>query len=451
MPLYFAYGSNMDEHAMLARCPRARVLGTARLPRHRFVLMGNGYATVRPHAGVDVHGVAYDLAASDIDPLDRYEDVAGGLYAKVTLAVVQTGQASADAGRQALVYLGTDPTTGRAVHPGYMEGIAAAAAAFALPEAYVAALREMGSPPPWPPCRGGPVVIAPVIAEQATLREHVAAWRGRGLRVALVPTMGALHAGHARLVTEARIVADRVIVSVFVNPTQFAAGEDFETYPRDLGVDRERATEAGADLVYAPGAAAMYPAAFATTVGVGGPAAAGLEDRSRPTHFAGVATVVAKLLMQAAPDIALFGEKDFQQLRVIERIVLDLNIPARVLGVATVRDAHGLALSSRNIHLTPDERSRAPALHAALAAAAAAIERGEPIADSVEAARRRIRTAGFALDYVEGRRADTLAPFAPEEAGAGRILAAARLGATRLIDNVGFAGPHALRPRGKQP
>ena len=139
MPLYFAYGSNMDGHAMRARCPRAQVLGVARLPRHRFVLMGNGYATVRPDAGADVHGVAYNLAPSDIGPLDRYEDVAGGLYAKVTLPVVPTGGTAT----QALVYLGTDPTTGRAVHPGYMDGIAAAAAAFALPDAYVAALRDM--------------------------------------------------------------------------------------------------------------------------------------------------------------------------------------------------------------------------------------------------------------------------------------------------------------------
>ncbi len=276
----------------------------------------------------------------------------------------------------------------------------------------------------------------PVAVDVAALRECVATWRARGLRVALVPTMGALHAGHARLVEVGRDFADRVIVSVFVNPTQFAAGEDFAAYPRDLHADRERAAAAGADLVYAPGV--MYPASFATTVHLEGPAVAGLEDRSRPTHFAGVATVVTKLLLQAAPDIALFGEKDFQQLRVIERVVLDLDVPVRILGVPTVRDADGLALSSRNAYLDANERRRAPALHAALAAAVVATERGEPIAGSVDAARRAIAAAGFVVDYVEARRADTLAPFPTDGEGVGRILAAARFGSTRLLDNVGF-------------
>ncbi len=278
-------------------------------------------------------------------------------------------------------------------------------------------------------------------ADPAGLRARVATWRARGLRVALVPTMGALHAGHARLIEVAGNVADRVIVSVFINPTQFAAGEDFSAYPRDLEADCARATAAGADLVYAPSAAAMYPAGFATTISLEGPALAGLEDRSRPTHFAGVATVVVKLLLQAAADVALFGEKDFQQLRVVERIALDLDVPTRILGVPTVRDEHGLALSSRNIYLNVDERSRAPALHAALEAAVAAIERGEPVADGVRGARRAILAAGFAVDYVEGRRADTLAPFASDGEGAGRLLAAARLGSTRLLDNVGFHAP----------
>ena len=279
-------------------------------------------------------------------------------------------------------------------------------------------------------------MILPTATDVVGLREHVATWRARQLRVALVPTMGALHAGHARLVEVGRSVADRVIVSVFVNPTQFAAGEDFAAYPRDLEADRRNAAAAGADLLYAPDV--MYPAGFATTVRLEGPAVAGLEDRARPTHFAGVATVVTKLLLQAAPDVALFGEKDFQQLRVIERVALDLDVPVRILGVPTVRDDAGLALSSRNAYLNADERRRAPALHAALATAVVAIERGEPIDDSVDAACRAIVAAGFALDYVEVRRADTLAPFALDEEGAGRILAAARLGSTRLLDNVGF-------------
>ena len=289
-------------------------------------------------------------------------------------------------------------------------------------------------------------MIRALATDQAGLRRQVAAWRAGGLRVALVPTMGALHAGHARLVEVAASVADRVIVSVFVNPTQFAADEDFSAYPRDLDHDRERATAAGADLVYAPGVDAMYPVGFATTISCAGPATAGLEDRYRPTHFAGVATIVAKLLLQAAPDVALFGEKDFQQLRVIERVALDLDVPTRILGVPTVRDEHGLALSSRNVYLNPDERHRAPLLHAALSAAVVAIERGESIAGSEEAARRAILAAGFALDYVEGRRSSTLEPFPPAPATcdqdrAGRILAAVRLGSTRLLDNVGFHQP----------
>ena len=288
-------------------------------------------------------------------------------------------------------------------------------------------------------------MIHALATDQAGLRRQVAAWRADGLRVALVPTMGALHAGHARLVEVAGSVADHVIVSVFVNPTQFAADEDFSAYPRDLEVDRERATAAGADLVYAPGVDAMYPAGFATTISSAGPATAGLEDRYRPTHFAGVATIVTKLLLQAAPDVALFGEKDFQQLRVIERVALDLDVPTRILGVPTVRDEHGLALSSRNVYLTADERRRAPLLHAALSTAAVAIERGESVEASVEAARRAILAAGFAVDYVEGRHSSTLAPFtsalAPDDGDVGRILAAVRLGSTRLLDNVGFHRP----------
>lgn len=278
--------------------------------------------------------------------------------------------------------------------------------------------------------------------EAKTLRAQVAAWRAGGARVALVPTMGALHAGHIALVAAAREVADRVVVTIFVNPTQFAPTEDFSAYPRDLAADRARVAAAGADLVYAPDLPAMYPAGFATTVSLAGPAAAGLEDRFRPSHFAGVATIVVKLLLQAQPDVALFGEKDFQQLKVIQRLVADLDIPVVIRGVPIVREADGLALSSRNVYLDAGERARAPVLHAALAVCAAAIERGAPAPAAIAEAHRRITQAGFVIDYVEARQADTLAPLAGGEPG--RLLAAARLANTRLIDNVGFAARVSL-------
>jgi pantoate--beta-alanine ligase len=268
------------------------------------------------------------------------------------------------------------------------------------------------------------------------LREHGVAWRAEGKRIALVPTMGALHAGHLKLVEAARDWADRVIVTIFVNPKQFAPSEDFSAYPRSLEADCEQVAAAGADLVYAPAIAAMYPDGFTTTISLEGPATAGLEDRFRPTHFAGVATIVAKLLLQALTDVALFGEKDFQQLRVIERMARDLDLQTQILGVETVREADGLALSSRNVYLDGGERIRAPALHAALTAAARAIGAGGSVAASLAVAREAITASGFAIDYVEARNAQTLAPFADGHRGPGRILAAARLGRTRLIDNV---------------
>ncbi|MGD0632752.1 MAG: pantoate--beta-alanine ligase [Beijerinckiaceae bacterium] len=267
------------------------------------------------------------------------------------------------------------------------------------------------------------------------LRKAIAAWRAKGERIALVPTMGALHAGHMALVSEARRQADRVAVSIFVNPAQFAPTEDFSSYPRTLDDDRRRVDEAGGDLVYAPEASAIYPEGFATSVNVAGPAVAGLEDRFRPTHFAGVATIVAKLLIQALPDVALFGEKDFQQLCVIKRLARDLDLPVEIKGVAIVRDADGLALSSRNVYLSPGERAAAPALHAALRQAASAIRRGGAIEPSLDAARAAVTRAGFVIDYIEARHSESLAPLA-DGATAGRILAAARLGRTRLIDNV---------------
>ena len=285
-----------------------------------------------------------------------------------------------------------------------------------------------------------------VCTEVRTLRAQVAAWRIAGHRVALVPTMGALHAGHLALVAAARTIADRVVVTIFVNPTQFAPSEDFAAYPRNLEVDRAQVAAAGANLVYAPELPAMYPAGFATAVNVEGPAKAGLEDRFRPTHFAGVATIVVKLLMQAQPDVALFGEKDFQQLKVIEKLVADLDIPVDIRGVPIVREADGLALSSRNVYLDGEARRTAPVLHEVLAACAAAIERGAPVAAQLADALDRIMQAGFVIDYVEARRADTLAPLTAGTAG--RLLAAARLGRTRLIDNVGIDSRRALPPDG---
>lgn len=275
-----------------------------------------------------------------------------------------------------------------------------------------------------------------VVSDIASLREHVAAWRASGKLVALVPTMGALHAGHVALVEAAREVADRVVVTIFVNPTQFAPSEDFASYPRDLEADCAMVEAAGADLVYAPDVAMMYPDGFATAIQVGGPATMGLEDRFRPTHFAGVATIVMKLLMQALPNIALFGEKDFQQLKLIQRMTIDLDVPIAILGVPTVREADGLAMSSRNANLDADERARAPALHAALKRCAEAIEAGERLVPSVDAARAAIEAAGFVVDYVEARLVGTLQPAGVDHIGPARILAAARIGRTRLIDNV---------------
>jgi pantoate--beta-alanine ligase len=267
------------------------------------------------------------------------------------------------------------------------------------------------------------------------LRRTIADWRDAGGRVGLVPTMGALHEGHLALVRLARQRADRVVVSIFVNPTQFAPNEDFSAYPRPLRED-SRKLAGLADLVFVPSVDEMYPEGSATTVSLAGPAAAGLEDRFRPTHFQGVATVVAKLLIQAMPDVAIFGEKDFQQLKVVTRMARDLHLPARILGGATVREPDGLALSSRNRYLSPDERTRAPHLCRALRDCAEAIHAGTDLAEAVTEARTALASAGFEVDYVEARHAETLAPVASPADGPVRLLAAARLGATRLIDNI---------------
>jgi len=275
----------------------------------------------------------------------------------------------------------------------------------------------------------------PVVRTIADLRAHTSAWRAAGERIALTPTMGALHEGHLSLIALARRNASRVVASLFVNPAQFAPHEDFAAYPRDEAADAARLAEAGCDLLYAPTTEAIYPPGFATTVAVAG-VSEDLEGAARPDHFAGVATVVAKLLIQAAPDVAVFGEKDYQQLLVIRRVALDLDLPVEILGAPIVRAADGLALSSRNAYLTPAQRAAAPALHRALAEAAAAIRGGGAVANVDAEGARALKAAGFeAIDYFAVRGADDLRPLAARGAPA-RILAAARLGRTRLIDNV---------------
>lgn len=248
--------------------------------------------------------------------------------------------------------------------------------------------------------------------------------------------MGALHAGHFALVRLAQRRADRVIVSIFVNPTQFAPHEDLATYPRTFAADIAALAALKTDLVWAPNVETMYPQGFATEIVPAGPAKAGLEDAARPHFFAGVATVVAKLLIQCAPDIAVFGQKDYQQLKVVAQLARDLDLPARIVGAPIVREADGLALSSRNSYLTPSERAAAPTLHRVLAACASGIAAGGPIAGVLKQGRATIRRAGFALDYLEARHAETLAPLGRVKTEPIRLLVAARIGKTRLIDNV---------------
>lgn len=275
-----------------------------------------------------------------------------------------------------------------------------------------------------------------VLNTAADLRRTVAAWRANGESVALVPTMGALHAGHVSLVKAARGRCGRVVVSIFVNPTQFAPNEDFAAYPRTFEADVEKLAAAGADAVFAPGVVDMYPEGFCTTVSLSGPAAAGLEDRFRPTHFAGVATVVSKLLIRTSPDVAIFGEKDWQQLAVIRRAARDLDLPVEIAGGPTVREADGLAMSSRNVYLSPEERATAPLLHKTLTACAARIRAGDGITAAMAQGRAAIEGGGFALDYLETRDAASLAPVADDARDGLRMLVAARIGRTRLIDNI---------------
>lgn len=269
----------------------------------------------------------------------------------------------------------------------------------------------------------------------AALRAAVVVWRAQRQRIALVPTMGAIHAGHLALVHAARAECDRVVASLFVNPKQFGPAEDFAAYPRDEKADLAAFAGAGTDLVFMPPVEEMYPSGFATSVEVSG-VGDGLEDAQRPGHFAGVATVVCKLLLQSLPDSAYFGEKDYQQLMVVRRFVRDLDIPVRIEGVPTVREPDGLALSSRNVYLSPEQRQTAPLLYRALRDAAAAIaEHPSKVAAALERAIGALRAGGFAVDYLELRDAVSLAPVSRLAAPA-RLLAAARLGRTRLIDNI---------------
>lgn len=270
-----------------------------------------------------------------------------------------------------------------------------------------------------------------------SLRRRIAAWRDAGETVALVPTMGALHEGHLSLVRLARRKADHVVVSIFVNPAQFAPTEDFSTYPRTFDTDVAALREEKADLVWAPASVAvMYPEGFATRIVPAGPATAGLEDAFRPDFFAGVATVVAKLFTQVAPDVAVFGEKDYQQLKVVTRMARDLDLPLKVIGAPTVREPDGVAMSSRNVYLTPDGRAVAPVLHRVLTLCARKIAQGRAITTILAEGREAIVRAGFALDYLEARHAETLAPIVSVKDGPVRLLVAAKIGKTRLIDNV---------------
>jgi pantoate--beta-alanine ligase len=275
-----------------------------------------------------------------------------------------------------------------------------------------------------------------IVRTMKTLDRTIGAYRDAGERLALVPTMGALHAGHLALVRRARRRADRVAVSIFVNPAQFAPTEDFASYPRSLETDVAALRDEGVDLIWAPPRDVMYPQGFATSVIVKGPATVDLEDRFRPHFFGGVATVVAKLFGQCRPHFAMFGEKDYQQLKTVIRLAADLDLKVHVIGVATVREKDGLALSSRNVYLSPAERAVAPVLYRTLKESAARIAAGEPIARVMSEGWLAIEAAGFAVDYFEARHADTLRRIETAEDGPLRLLVAARLGKTRLIDNI---------------
>jgi pantoate--beta-alanine ligase len=267
------------------------------------------------------------------------------------------------------------------------------------------------------------------------LRHKLEMWRARDETIALVPTMGALHAGHLALVEEARRRCQRVVVSIFVNPAQFGADEDFASYPREAERDREKLGRLGVDLIYAPPAAVMYPAGFATKIKVGG-LSEGLCAVQRPIHFTGVATVVAKLLIQCRPHAALFGEKDYQQLLVVRRLARDLDLEVDIIGVPTVRESDGLALSSRNIALSAAGRAVAGRLHGVLMEVGGRMSAGEAVDDALAWGRDGLIALGFeAVDYLELRHAETLASLHAIERPA-RLLVAVQVDGVRLIDNI---------------
>jgi pantoate--beta-alanine ligase len=278
-----------------------------------------------------------------------------------------------------------------------------------------------------------PMIVRTVPA----LRRALDGLRARKATIALVPTMGALHDGHVSLVRLAKRRAKKVIVSIFVNPTQFAPSEDFGSYPRTWKADVARLAAEGVDLIWNPDVKTMYPDGFATRILTEGPATTGLEDRFRPHFFGGVATVVGKLFTQCRPDFAIFGEKDFQQLRVVTRMAGDLDLGVKVVGSRTVRERDGLAMSSRNVYLSPEERRAAPVLYRAMKQSAGRLRAGDDVEAAMAGGTELIVGAGFTLDYFEVRHAETLAPIASVEDGPMRILVAAKIGKTRLIDNIG--------------
>lgn len=278
-------------------------------------------------------------------------------------------------------------------------------------------------------------MTAPILRAKSDLRARVAAWKSRGQSVGVVPTMGALHRGHLSLVQAAKSACDRVIVTIFVNPKQFNNPADLDSYPRTEIDDAAKLAPFEVDVIYVPDPDQVYPDGFSTNVSVSG-VSAGLCGAHRPGHFDGVATVVTKLLLQTGADRAFFGEKDFQQLMLVRRLVADLDIPTKIIGCPTVREEDGLALSSRNLLLSEKARSIAPALNAAMREAATIITAGQPVPTALETAAKSIVAAGFAnVEYLELRSAENLKPLETLNQSA-RLLAAANLGGVRLIDNI---------------
>ena len=276
-----------------------------------------------------------------------------------------------------------------------------------------------------------------IVRTLPSLRRALEVLRGKKATVALVPTMGALHDGHMSLVRLAKRRATKVVVSIFVNPAQFAPSEDFDSYPRTWKADVAKLAAEKVDVIWNPGVSAMYPDGFVTKILTGGPATADLEDRFRPHFFGGVTTVVGKLFTQCRPDFAMFGEKDFQQLRVVAQMARDLDLGVKVTGAPTTRERDGLAMSSRNVYLSPEQRHVAPVLYRAMKESAKRLRAGDDLKATMAGGAELISEAGFSLDYFEARHAETLAPIGSLRDGPVRILVAAKIGRTRLIDNVG--------------